>query len=76
MRIKIAKVKQQVKCAATRYQLLYEMAREEFEEMFGNGHPQDDGVTVREKTQGPQSHHFIAMCDLRQLHLTAQNLNF
>lgn len=52
------------------------MAREEFEEMFGNGHPQDDGVTVREKTQGPQSHHFIAMCDLRQLHLTAQNLNF
>lgn len=39
MAIKIAKVKYKVKCDAMRYQLLYEMARRESQEMFGNGHP-------------------------------------
>ena len=45
MRIKIIKAKYKVKFDAMRYQILYQMARRESQEMFSNGSAHGDGVT-------------------------------
>lgn len=45
MRIRIVKVKYKIEFDALRYQLLYQMARQESQEMFSNGRPHGYGVT-------------------------------
>lgn len=45
MRIEIVKVKYKVKFDAMRYQILCQMARRAFQEVFSNGCPGGDGVT-------------------------------